>query len=166
MARLGRRRNRESVGAACVRRAGHHPHRQDANSGNNHHGSTAISGIWSKPTVDILVELSPASWSRAREAMEAAGYICMSSSAARMSFNKGYTPQGYAERVFHIHFHAPGDNDEILFRDYLNGHPAVAREYEELKRSLAPRYRHDRDGYTEAKRLFVQKVMALAKSGG
>lgn len=131
-----------------------------------HIGSTAIPGIWSKPTVDILVELSPASWSRAREAMEAAGYICMSGSASRMSFNKGYTPQGYAERVFHIHFHVPGDNDEILFRDYLNSHHAVAREYEELKRSLAPRYRHDRDGYTEAKRPFVQKVLALAKSGG
>ena len=56
----------------------------------------------------------------------------MSSSERRMSFNKGYTPEGYAERVFHIHVHAVGDNDEILFRDYLRDHPAVAREYEAL----------------------------------
>ncbi len=59
--------------------------------------------------------------------METAGYICMSSSENRMSFNKGYTPQGYAEKVFHVHIHAMGDNDEIAFRNYLNSNPVVAK---------------------------------------
>lgn len=105
----------------------------------NHIGSTAIPGIQAKPTVDILVEIAPcADWQRVRATMAAAGYICMSSSDTRMSFNKGYTPKGYAEKVFHIHFHAIGDNDEILFRDYLNSHPEVAREYETLKLGLLP----------------------------
>lgn len=95
--------------------------------------------------------------------MENAGYICMSSSSSRLSFNKGYTSAGYAERVFHIHIHLKGDNDEIIFRDYLRENPNVAHEYELLKMSLLPQYSHDRDKYTEAKTEFVRRVTALAK---
>lgn len=131
----------------------------------NHIGSTAIPGIQAKPTIDILVEIAPdADWQRVRTMMEDAGYICMSVSENRMSFNKGYTPEGYAEKVFHIHFHVVGDNDEVLFRDYLNSHPEVAREYEKLKLSLLPRYKHDRDGYTDAKTGFVRNIVRLAKN--
>lgn len=131
----------------------------------HHIGSTAIPEIQSKPIVDILVEIAPdEKLSCLRDTMEQAGYICMSSSSKRMSFNKGYTPHGYAERVFHIHVHPIGDNDEILFRDYLNANPDMAHEYELLKQSLMQKYRHDRDKYTEAKTEFVNRVIALAKS--
>lgn len=129
-----------------------------------HIGSTAIPDIQAKPIIDILVELNPgADWQRIKEKMEAAEYICMSKSEQRMSFNKGYTPAGYADRVFHIHFHIAGDNDEILFRDYLTAHPEVAEEYEILKLSLLPKYRNDRDGYTEAKTAFVRGVVDIAR---
>lgn len=131
----------------------------------NHIGSTAIPHIQAKPIIDILVEIHPDScWQRIKEAMETAGYICMSSSGIRMSFNKGYTPHGYADKVFHIHIHAIGDNDEICFRDYLLTHLKVAKEYEALKLSLLPQYRNDRDGYTEAKSDFVRNIIRLAKS--
>lgn len=131
----------------------------------NHIGSTAIPGIQAKPIIDILVEIHPEScWQRIKEAMETAGYICMSSSGIRMSFNKGYTLHGYADKVFHIHIHTIGDNDEICFRDYLLTHPKAAKEYEALKLSLLPQYRNDRDGYTEAKSDFVRKITDLAKS--
>lgn len=130
----------------------------------NHIGSTAVPAILAKPIVDILVELPPGfDRSQVRAAMEGSGYICMAESATRLSFNKGYTPAGFAEKVFHIHVHVLGDNDETLFRDYLRDHPATAREYEQLKSSLLPRYRHDRDGYTEAKSEFVKKVLRLAR---
>ena len=56
------------------------------------------------------------------------------------------------------------NNDELYFRDYLRANPAVAHEYETLKRSLLPQYEHDRDGYTEAKSAFVEKVMKGAKT--
>lgn len=95
--------------------------------------------------------------------MERHGYICMSASDHRLCFNKGYTPKGYAERVFHIHVRAYGDNDEIYFRDYLIAHPEVARAYEALKTSLLPKYRNDRDGYTQAKTDFVRRATAKAK---
>lgn len=129
----------------------------------NHIGSTAIPNIQAKPIIDILVELNPAAdWPRINEKMETAGYICMSVSDSRMSFNKGYTPAGYADKVFHIHFHRIGDNDEILFRDYLIAHPKTAKEYETLKLSLLPKYKNDREGYTEAKSEFVRQTIRRA----
>lgn len=130
----------------------------------SHIGSTAIPAIWAKPIIDILVEVSPAEdWGKIKETMEDNGYICMSSSQERMSFNKGYTPEGYAERVFHVHFHCSGDNDELFFCDYLRSHPEVAKEYESLKLGLLPDYRNDRDGYTEAKGAFVRRITSMAK---
>lgn len=130
----------------------------------NHIGSTAIPNIQAKPIIDILVEIAPDNdWQRVHEKMEKSGYICMSVSDTRMSFNKGYTPKGYADKVFHIHFHRIGDNDEILFRDYLIAHPEAAKEYEILKLSLLPKYKNDRDGYTEAKTEFVKRMTDLAK---
>lgn len=130
-----------------------------------HIGSTAIPGIMAKPIVDILVEI-PAETDKEgiRKIMEDAVYICMSVSDKRMSFNKGYTPEGYAERVFHIHFHHRGDNDEIRFRNYLITHLDVAKEYERLKLSLLPKFKHNRDAYTEAKTDFIKRICDLAKS--
>lgn len=130
----------------------------------NHVGSTAIPTICAKPTIDILVEINPESdWGMVKNRMEAHGYICMSTSEKRMSFNKGYTPDGYAERVFHIHFHANGDNDEIYFRNYLINNLTVAKDYEKLKLSLLPEYRNNRDGYTRAKTDFIKKIMKFAR---
>lgn len=130
----------------------------------SHIGSTAVPAIMAKPIIDILVEIPPGHDPDAlRLLMEKAGYICMNISGKRMSFNKGYTPQGYAERVFHIHFHPSGDRDEILFRDYLISHPVTAGEYEKLKLSLLPTFKHDRDGYTAAKTDFVKSVVELAR---
>ncbi len=131
----------------------------------NHIGSTAIGNIYSKPIVDILVEVpNQAQFGEIKAVLEGVGYICMSVSENRISFNKGYTPAGYAERVFHIHVHRYGDNDEIYFRDYLNSHPKVAEEYESLKLGLLPQYKHNRDGYTEAKTKFVKEVTILARN--
>lgn len=130
----------------------------------NHIGSTAIPNIQAKPIIDILVEIAPNNdWQQIRETMEESEYICMSVSDTRMSFNKGYSPEGYADRVFHIHVHTTGDNDEIVFRDYLATHPEAAKEYERLKLSLLPEYKHDRDGYTDAKSEFVRNIVELAK---
>lgn len=127
----------------------------------SHIGSTAIPDIQAKPIVDILVEISPGiEWLPIIEILERNGYICMSESGSRISFNKGYTPSGYADKVFHVHVHRTGDNDEILFRDYLIAHSESAKEYETLKLSLLPEYRNNRDGYTEAKTEFVKKIVS------
>ncbi len=89
--------------------------------------------------------------------------MCMSESAGRLSFNKGYTENGFAERVFHLHLRKASDNDELYFRDYLNAHPDVMKEYEKLKLSLWKQYEHNRDGYTERKTDFVKEYTQKAK---
>lgn len=130
----------------------------------NHIGSTAVAGIVAKPIIDILMEVDQSiDYREVKSTLEAEGYICMSESESRISFNKGYTPAGYADKVFHIHVHRYGDNDEIIFRDYLLTHREIAKEYESIKLSLLPKFRHDRDGYTEAKTEFVRKITLLAK---
>ncbi len=129
----------------------------------NHIGSTAIPEIQAKPIIDILIELPYSEeWNKVIEIMETHGYIMMAQAEKRLSFNKGYTLSGYAEKVFHIHFHEIGDRDEIIFRNYLIAHPDIAKEYESLKLSLLPRYRNNRDGYTKAKTDFIKGVIDLA----
>ena len=132
----------------------------------HHIGSTAIPEIKAKPIVDILVEVAYGNgFDRIISTLESNGYICMAQSNNRLSFNKGYTIKGYADKVFHIHIHRLGDNNEIAFRDYLRLHPSKAKEYEFLKMSLLPKYRHDRDGYTRAKTDFIRNILVLANQG-
>lgn len=130
----------------------------------NHIGSTAIKGIWAKPIIDILVEVADeAQLNGVTSILQANGYLLMSKDSARTSLNKGYMENGFAERVFHIHIRLYGDNDEVYFRDYLNAHIDIAKEYEVLKLDLWKRYEHDRDGYTNAKTEFVRKYTDIAR---
>lgn len=130
----------------------------------SHIGSTAISGIWAKPIVDILVEIaSDEDMPAVAEIITKSGFIRMSETAGRMSFNRGYTENGFAEKVYHLHLRHAGDNDELYFRDYLRDNPDIAKEYEQLKLSLWHKFEHDRDGYTQAKTEFVKKHTAAVK---
>ena len=130
----------------------------------SHIGSTAVDTIWAKPIVDILVEVAEGcQLDEIRPLIEASGYICMSQGERRLSFNKGYTPNGFAERVFHLHLRYVGDHDELYFRDYLSDHPQVASEYERLKLGLWQTYEHDRDAYTDNKADFVHKYTQRAR---
>ncbi len=130
----------------------------------SHIGSTAIQGIWAKPTVDMLVETSGESnWNIIKNILTSNGYICMSENTNRISFNKGYTPNGFADKVYHLHLRHLGDNDELYFRDYLIEHPLVAKQYEECKVNLWKKHPHHRDAYTDGKADFVKKYTLLAK---
>ena len=53
--------------------------------------------------------------------------------------------------------------DRLYFRDYLREYPKVAKEYEELKITLAGQYPHDREKYTKAKTEFIVSVTKKAK---
>ncbi len=130
----------------------------------SHIGSTSVETIWAKPIVDILLEIpKETDMAVTRDLLLQNGYLLMSESQGRMSFNKGYTPSGFAERVFHLHLRYEGDHDELYFRDYLQEHPAVAKDYEKLKLSLWKQYEHNRDAYTEAKTEFIKNYTEEAK---
>ena len=130
----------------------------------SHIGSTAIRGIWVKSIIDVMVEiLQSADMKDMAQILEQNGFIIMSSGAKRISLNKGYTKDGFADKVYHIHLRYAGDNDELYFRDYLNEHPDVAKEYETLKLRLWEQYEHDRDAYTNAKTDFISEWTSKAR---
>lgn len=131
----------------------------------SHIGSTSVEGIWAKPIIDILVEVpEEAELSAVKEKMTEIGYLCMSESADKISFNKGYTENGFAEKVFHVHVRYSGDHDELYFRDYLRAHPDAADAYERLKLKLWKEFEYNRDAYTDGKTEFVRKYTDLEKT--
>ena len=100
---------------------------------------------------------------RIKEILLCNSYTCMSESERRISLNKGYTENGFAAKVYHVHLRYAGDHDELYFRDYLMDHANITREYEKLKLSLWKKYEYDRDQYAEAKTEFVVKYTEQAK---
>ena len=130
----------------------------------SHIGSTAVRGIWAKNIVDVMVEIpQSADMKDMAQILKQNGFTIMFSGANRISLNKGYTKDGFADKVYHIHLRYAGDNDELYFRDYLNEHPAVAKEYEALKLRLWRQYEHNRDAYTDTKTDYISKWTAEAR---
>lgn len=130
----------------------------------SHIGSTAVQEIWAKNIVDVMVEIPENnSMKDVARILEQNGFTIMSAEANRISLNKGYTENGFADKVYHIHLRYAGDNDELFFRDYLNDHTDVAKEYEALKLRLWKQYEHNRDAYTNSKTDFITKWTAEAQ---
>ena len=130
----------------------------------SHVGSTAIPGILAKNIVDIMAELAPGEdIERAAEAIESLGFVRKYTEPGRIFLRLGYTEEGFAKEVFHLHLRYRGDCDELYFRDYLRENLAIASEYEALKQQLWRQYEHDRDAYTEGKTAFIRKWTKAAK---
>ncbi|GAA0180964.1 GrpB family protein [Clostridium sediminicola] len=133
----------------------------------NHIGSSSVKGLISKPTVDILLEVDcTCDIEQIKLQLINAGWILMSFECKpylNISFNKGYTLNGFDEKVFHLHVRFLGDWNELYFRDYLINHREVAEEYGKLKQALKDKYEHNRDGYTEAKTEFIMKYTKKAR---
>lgn len=126
-----------------------------------HIGSTAIAGIQAKPIIDMLIGLRAPPLEAAIEPMTGAGYehVPGAGSEDRLFFLRG------SPRAFHAHvvlFDGAEWRRHVIFRDWLNLHPALAQEYEALKVDLAARLSGDREAYTEGKTAFVERALAEA----
>lgn len=129
-----------------------------------HIGSTAIESIYAKAIVDILLEVEKdVPLQSFLDDLKQAGYRVMSNQKERLSLNKGYTENGYAEEVFHLHMRHFSDHDELYFRDYLIDFPEDAKVYEALKHTLAKKHKHHRDHYTNEKTDYVHEITQKAK---
>jgi len=139
-----------------------------------HIGSTAVPWLTAKPTVDIILEINETANldKLISSVLLSPEYICLrqddltiSTPPPHLRFIKGYLPDGFAEKVYHIHVVYSNDNDtqdKLLFRDYLITHPEAVTEYAELKRKLFKDYEHNRDGYTDAKGAFIKEIIGKA----
>ena len=131
-----------------------------------HIGSTAIEGMAAKPIIDLMCAVACLDGARAfRPRLEALGYEYRPDEALpdRLFFAKG--PR--SRRTHHLSLSEPGSRfyeEKLLFRDYLRAHAEAAEEYRRLKEGLAGRYAADRASYTEGKRVFVERILALARA--
>lgn len=133
----------------------------------NHIGSTAVPGIISKPTIDILMEISiKSNINNLSDTLETMQWGLMNSQKTptfKQSYSKGYTKYGFEDKVYHLHIRYADNWSELYLRDYLIDHPEVAKEYAALKMQLKDKYEHDRDAYTDAKEGFISKYFEIAK---
>ena len=117
-----------------------------------------------KPIIDILIVVNSLEvMQQVAKILQNNCYLIMSKAENRISLNKGYTENGFEEKVFHLHLRLNNDIDEVYFCDYLNNNPKIAKEYEKLKLQLWKKFEHNRDAYTDAKTEFVTKYTKLAK---
>ena len=132
-----------------------------------HIGSTAVPGLKAKPTIDILLEIPDGTGKNliiTKLKLLDYEYIPEPDNPPpHMMFAKGYTNHGFSGQAFHVHIRYSGDWDEFYFRDYLISHPAISREYEELKILLSVKYRNDREAYTNNKTEFIRRISELAR---
>lgn len=132
-----------------------------------HIGSTAVSNLGAKTTIDIMVAVNRLSDAeKCIEPLKSIGYEYVPEHEAsvpeRRYFRKGDPPK---EQHYHLHMvELKSDfwKRHLLFRDYLRTHPETAQRYYELKKRLANEHGSDREGYTEAKTSFIETVVARA----
>lgn len=131
-----------------------------------HFGSTSVPGLISKPTIDILIEIKhDTNLNNMILNLENSGYIYVEkpdSLPPYMVFNKGYTLDGFKGQAYHVHIRYKNIQKELYFRDYLLLHPETVQEYGKLKLKLQKQYKHNRDGYTNAKTDFITKITDIA----
>jgi len=125
-----------------------------------HVGSTSIPGAAAKPIIDVdIVVRSKDSVGRAIQLLSKAGYRHLGDLGitGREAFE---SPAGLP--AHHLYVVVAGNSEHVrhmLFRDYLRSHPEEVRKYSDLKKSLARKFRDNRDAYTVAKTEFVEEIL-------
>ena len=132
----------------------------------HHIGSTAIPGIYAKPVIDILVEVSDIHLvdERGRE-MESLGYEVKGEYG--ISGRRYFRKESCGVRTHHVHVFETGSphiERHIAFRDHMLAHPDDAKAYSDLKRKLAEAHPTNIDAYMDGKEPFIQEVDRRARA--
>jgi GrpB-like predicted nucleotidyltransferase (UPF0157 family) len=128
--------------------------------GIHHVGSTAVPGLAAKSIIDILVGIEDLESSRACfDPLAGLGYLYAPYRVEEMYW---FCKPDPSHRTHHLHLVPVGSRryeEELAFRDRLRADPTLAAEYADLKRDLAARFTHDREGYTDAKSEFIRRAL-------
>ena len=125
----------------------------------HHIGSTSIPNIHAKPVIDMLAVVAELAALDARgDAMRRIGYEVMGEFgiAGRRYFRRD---DANGRRTHQVHAFADGSphvRRHLAFRDFLRAHPAIAREYSELKQRLAAAHADDIEAYMDGKDAFIK----------
>jgi GrpB-like predicted nucleotidyltransferase (UPF0157 family) len=124
----------------------------------HHFGSTAVPGLAAKPVIDMIA-LVDSFDPPVTALVQHGGYQYPVAYNATLNHRRFLCYPTAEHRTHHLHLvDKPWELERRLyFRDRLRADPALAGEYEVLKRALAERYREDREAYTQAKSQFVKR---------
>lgn len=129
-----------------------------------HVGSTAVVGLSAKPIIDIMAGVeSLAASADAEHALAPHGYHYAPYKSAVMHWFCKPSPEVRTHHLHLVPYRSALWNERLAFRDRLRAEPALAAEYDALKRTLAARHREDREAYTDAKGPFIERVLASRK---
>ncbi|MFZ5353174.1 MAG: GrpB family protein [Bacillota bacterium] len=130
----------------------------------HHIGSTSIPGIYAKPVIDIMIEVKAIDRiDKYNHEMEQLGYIPRGEGGIP---GRRFFMKGLYDRTHHVHAFGTGNPElekHLNFRDYITAHPKAARQYEELKKALAEKFRYDSIGYVNGKDAFIKDIDIKAK---
>ncbi|MGI6664552.1 MAG: GrpB family protein [Christensenellaceae bacterium] len=134
-----------------------------------HIGSTSIKGIKAKPIIDIAVAIKDfEAFMPLIPMLEQNGFFYRGwfLYARDIVLNVYATPENSDDKIITHHVHVVKANGadwkhHILFRDYLNAHPSVAKAYEALKVALASTNPYDvgREKYNAGKNEFIAQIL-------
>ncbi len=143
----------------------------------NHIGSSAVEGLIAKPIIDILLEIDGCcNVTSLIDDLKKIGYgvelFSRNDDPMRLLLGKGFSSDGYAEKVCLLHVRYLGNWGELYFRDFLIANPEVATEYgklklsilEDIEKGIIERMPNGQpNGYSMAKLAFVKKYTEVAK---
>jgi len=132
-----------------------------------HIGSTSVSGLGSKPTIDIMagipsLDLIDETYIRNLNDI-GYEYVRKPEFSERLFFRRGLWRAG----THHLHIYKyRGDNwnENLLFREFLKRNPETINEYYKLKKKLEEQFKHDRVAYTKGKAGFIKGIIYKANN--
>jgi GrpB-like predicted nucleotidyltransferase (UPF0157 family) len=134
-----------------------------------HVGSTAVPGLAAKPIIDILAGVANLEAARpiCVAVLTGLGYTHMAAYEAWLPGEMLFRKIEGGRWTHHVHVTerlGPRWQEFVLIRDYLRRDPVSAQAYCELKRELATTFGDDIHGFREAKRPFLEELMARARA--
>ena len=136
------------------------PHVQHASMALEHVGSTSVPGLSAKPVIDAcIVVASRRDIPHVVKALTRIGYVHRGELGVpeREAFQH---PASWPKH--HLYVSPRGSlslTNHLGLRDYLRANPDVAREYGELKASLAGKFADDIDAYIAGKTEFILAIL-------
>ncbi|OKP78557.1 hypothetical protein A3842_14215 [Paenibacillus sp. P3E] len=130
-----------------------------------HVGSTSVEGLSAKPIIDIdLVMESYEVFPKIVERLSQYGYVHQGNLGieGREAFNREQEDGFMKYHLYVCPKDGKGHLEHIILREYLRVNPSAAREYEQVKLSLAEQFRYDIDAYCEGKTAVVHSILQRA----
>ena len=128
-----------------------------------HIGSTAVPGLAAKPVIDILLGAPAlADIENRMPGLHTLGYRYIPAFEDHLPQRRFFILGNDGLRRAHLHAVQVGSDfwrTHLAFRDILRSQPEIRRQYEDLKYRLAAEFRHDREGYCDAKSGFITGIL-------